>query len=282
MNKLVLFILSTIKNIVNFTSIVFAFLGAVISLNWIETIINAHWNWLNSIRPIINIIIDFSNKILPLSFNAFDSKFDVKYITSIILVLIVIFLCRKFLGFLEDLTVDYHNLHIRVKKYNENNYNKNLIKDFNNKEKTVRNYMILINTQWKKSYFKKENDSMGEQNNLMNDFIFNQTGIKHSVFNNGFLYQFDNLEKIDDVLDVMFKIIHSNAPLDYSISVQSGDNLQIIKKLSDLKEFNKIIMTAETLYRYNLNKNKRYQTQNVGVFQYENLTLEIHEFVENA
>ena len=142
--------------------------------------------------------------------------------------------------------------------------------------------MILINTQWKKSYFKKENDSMGEQNNLMNDFIFNQTGIKHSVFNNGFLYQFDNLEKIDDVLDVMFKIIHSNAPLDYSISVQSGDNLQIIKKLSDLKEFNKIIMTAETLYRYNLNKNKRYQTQNVGVFQYENLTLEIHEFVENA
>ena len=280
MNRLIRLIFKCAKDIVQFISIVCSFLTTIISLNWIETIIKAHWGWLNFIRPVTDTIIDFSNKILPLSFNAFGSTFDIKYITSIILLLLVIYLCRKVLDMLIDLEVDYHNVHIKVKKHNEDNFNKKLIKKFNDREKKVRNYMILINTQWDKNYYKRENDSMGEQNNLMNDFIFEETGVKHSVFNNGFLYKFDRFEKIDDVLDVMFRLINSKAPLEYSISIQTGDDLQLIKKLSDLKEFNKVIMTAETLYRYNLLKTRRYKTQNVGIFQYESLTLEVHEFKE--
>lgn len=280
MHKIILLLFEIVKNVVQFISIFCSFLTTIISLNWIETIIHANWNWLNFIRPFINAILDFSNSIVSLSFDAFGTTFDVKYITAILLLILVILICRKILFRLVDLEIDYHNLHIKVKKHDEENFNKNLIKKFNDKERKVTDYMVLINTQWDKNYFKRESDSLGEQNNLMNDFIYGQTGEKHSVFNNGFLYRFNNFEKVDSVLDVMFRLLSSKAPIDYSITIQVGDDLHLIKKLSDLKEFNKITMSAETLYRYNLNKNKRYKTQNVGIFQYENLTLEVHEFKE--
>ena len=280
MHKIILLIFEAVKNTVQFISIFCSFLTAIISLNWIETIIKAHWNWLNFIRPFLNMILDFSNSIAPISFNAFGATFDIKYITAILLLILIMLICRKILFRLADLEIDYHNLHIKVKKYNEVGFNKKLIKKFNENERKVTDYMVLINTQWKKNYFKKENDSLGKQNSIINDFIYGQTGVKYSTFNNGFLYNFNNFEKVDDVLSTMFEVLSSNAPIDCAISIQVGDNLQLLKKLSDLKEFNKITMSAETLYRYNLNKNKKYKTQNVGIFQYENLTLEVHEFKE--
>jgi len=280
MHKIILWIFEQIKNIVNFISIVCSFLTTVISLNWIETIIQAHWTFLDFLRPIMNVVLDFSNTILPLSFNAFGTTFDIKYITAVFLLLITTFICRKILNFLLDLEVDYHNLHIKVKKHNEKNFNKHLTCKIEEREVKINKYMVLINTQWNKNHFKKESDSMGEQNNLMNNFIFGETGVKYSIFNNGFLYKFDNFKNIDNTIDILFKLINSDAPLDYAISVQIGENLPSIKKLSDLKAFNKIIMSAETLYRYNLNKEKKYNTENVGVFQQNDKTLEVHEFKE--
>lgn len=280
MHKIILVLFGIVKNAIQFVSIFCSFLTTIISLFWIEAIIQANWSWLDFIRPMTNAILDFSKRIIPVSYNAFGTIIDVKYITAILLLILVILICRKILFRLADLEIDYHNLHIKVLKYNEEKFNKNLIKKFNENEKKVTDYMIIINTQWKKNLFKRESDNLGEQNKHMNDFIYSQTGVKHSVFNNGFLYNFSNFEKIDEILDIMFKLLSSSAPIDYSISIQVGDNLQLLKKLSDLKEFNKITISAETLYRYNLNKSKKYQTQSVGIFQYENLTLEVHEFKE--
>lgn len=282
MNKLILCFFNIAKSLVQFISIICSFLTTIISLNWIELLIDAHWSWLDFIRPVINSILDFSYKILPLSLNLNDKKIDIKYITAVVLLFLLVYISRKILDIFLDLEVDYHNLNIKFKRQKENRFNKNLIRKFNAKEKKITKYMILINTQWKKNYFKKANDSLGEQNTIMNNFIYEQTGIEHSVFNNGFLYCFNNFEHLDNTLKVMFKLLKSTAPLDFAICIQVGEDLQLLKKLGDLKAYGKIIMAAETLYRYDLNKEKKYETQNVGIFQYENLILEVHEFKEKV
>ena len=70
MHKIILLLFEIVKNVVQFISIFCSFLTTIISLNWIETIIHANWNWINFIRPFINAILDFSNSIVSLSFDA--------------------------------------------------------------------------------------------------------------------------------------------------------------------------------------------------------------------
>jgi hypothetical protein len=280
MHKLILWFFKNAKNIVQFLSIICSFFVAVISLCWVEVIIGVNWTWLHFIKPVINPILDFSGQIMPLSFNFFGTDFDMKYLISIALLFLLVYLCRKALDLFLDLEVDYHNMHNKIIKSNEKSFNKNLVEKINTDTKKTRDYMVLITTQWKANYYKKANDNFGEQNNIMNEFLYNQTGIKHSVFDNGFLYKFDDFESLDNTLEILFRLFKSQAPLDYAISIQIGDGLQAIKKLADMKMYDKIIISAETLYRYNLNKKKSYKTESVGIFQDKQHTLEVHEFKE--
>ena len=39
-------------------------------------------------------------------------------------------------------------------------------------------------------------------------------------------------------------------------------------------------MASDTAYRYGFNENKRYQISQMGIFQYEQDTIEIHQFKE--
>ena len=114
----------------------------------------------------------------------------------------------------------------------------------------------------------------------MNKFISEKTSVKAMMFDGGFLYNFIDFDKIDTVLDVLFKVLHSSAPIDYAICIQSGDNIEQLKKLSSLNHFGMISMAADTAYRYKYNETHRYQTAQVGVFQNGDRTLEVHEFKE--
>ena len=97
------------------------------------------------------------------------------------------------------------------------------------------------------------------------------------------LYSFANFDKVDDVLHVLFKILESKAPLDYAMCIQVGlfnkENSYQIKTLATLECFGKIIMAADSAYRYKFNKNCRYETSSVGIFQCKTGTIEVHEFV---
>ena len=119
-----------------------------------------------------------------------------------------------------------------------------------------------------------------EQNKKMCDFIFQKTALKPAIYQGSFLYSFDNFDNIDTVLDVMNKLLKSTAPLDYAICIQSDNNLEQLKKLSELNLFGKMIMAADTSYRYRFNKSHRYQMSLVGLFQNGETTLEVHEFQE--
>lgn len=279
MHKLILWFFRNLNNIGQILSLVCSFLIMTTVLYWLETILNVKWNWLNFIKPTLDIILDFANKIFPFSIDAFGTVFDIKFITAIIVLLFLMIVLRLFVEWIFNLEYHYNNLHNIHKKAVEKSFNKALTNEIINEEKKITKYMILINTKLQKKFSHKElNIDISEQNHIMNKYIFKKTRMRYLEYNDGFLYYFDDFNKIDNVLDVMFKILDTQSLLDYSVCIQSGNDLTQLSRLADLQYYGKIIFCADTLLRYKCNKSHRYGTQNVGIFQKEFGTMEVYEF----
>ena len=286
MHKLILWIFENLNNIGQTLSLICSFFVIATLLCWLEILVNAQWNWLNFIKPIVEIVTGFTESIIPFSITAFGTVFDGKYITAIIILLFLTFIFRVLIEALMNLKESYNDMHFAHKKHVERTFNKNLINKVVSKETKVSKYMILINTRLQKKFTHKEcHFDLHEQNDLMNKFIMQKTNTNFEIMDNGFLYQFEDFNNIDNILDVLFKMKKSSSPLEYSICIQVGSEKNQLKKLADLQYFGKIIFCADTLLRYKCNKSHRYGTQNVGVFQLNDInetteTIEVHEFNE--
>jgi len=280
MHKIILYFFKNLNNIGQTLSLICSFLIMTNILYWLENIINATWNWLNFIKPVLNIILDFSNEIFPFSFNAFGTVFDGKFITATFVLIITMVILRVIIKWIKELEYYYEKLHIVHKKTIEKSFNQSMSNQVYEEEKKILNYMVLINTKLKKKFSHKElNINISEYNESMNNLLLRKTGVSYEPLNDGYLYRFDNFNKIDDVLDVLFKIKNSpSTPLDYSICIQAGNNLTQLIRLADLQYFDKILFCADTLLRYKCNKSHRYGTDNVGIFQKEYGTIEVYEF----
>ena len=117
----------------------------------------------------------------------------------------------------------------------------------------------------------------------MNKFLINQTGVNPIKYENGYLYTFESFKDIDAVLDIFSRLSTSKAPIDYLICVQildknSGKEREQLNALIDLKILNKIATLSDTVYRYMFNRSQRYETIQLGIFQKEDWTFEVHEF----
>ena len=126
---------------------------------------------------------------------------------------------------------------------------------------------------------------MEEQNQIMNKFLSEKTGVLPIKYGNGFLYSYENFNKVDWVLKFFFRLIHSEAPINYVISVRiiKGDEYsdkELFNKLIELKLLNKISMLAEVAYRYTYNPLRGYDTTQVGIYKMDNNDFEVHEFIE--
>lgn len=285
MHKLILGLFNIINNICQFFSIVCAFFIMAISIFWLETLLNSTWNWLNFIKPTLNIVLDFSNNILPFSIKAFGTSFDAKFLTALIILVIIMTALRFLIEKLEDLKVFYNNAHIDYKLAKEKSFNKKMANIVNKEQLNISKYLVLINTKIKDKFINiQDKIDIQEENKLMNDFINKKTEVQYQNFDNGFLYYFNDFNNIDNILDVLFKVLKSNSRIDYAISVQVSsdydEDLNKLKNLSNLKQYGKIILCADTVLRYKYNKSHRYGTQTIGIYQKENGTIEVHEFHE--
>ena len=282
MYKLTKGIFLQIKNLIQLCNIICAFLSIMTLFAWLENIIQTKWIWLDFVRPVVDNLTNFMNSIYSFSLTALGTVFDFKYLNTVILLFICIFLLKFFIKIIDEIENFYDNQHASFKKTKENLFNYKLMNDVKTEEKRISKYLVLINTRISKKFSHKEiNVDIKAQNQAMNDFIFEKTNVKYLSYNDGFLYCYDDFEHIDKVLEILFKVLKSQSQLDYSICIQAGDNLQQLKKLSDLQHFGKITICADTLLRYRFNKFHGYGTKNVGIFQEENdKTIEVHEFYE--
>ena len=281
MNKLILLIFRGIKEFLYFLKIVWIFCILLLTLYWINNLAGYSWKWLNFIKPFFEWALGITDKIYSASYNLLGAVFEFKYFILLIIFILLAYLSNVLIDGLCSLEILYSNTRNKYKKNVQTEFNKKLIADIEQKEIKITDYSIIIKTQLKTKFMHDEiKIDIEEQNKKMCDFIFQKTALKPAIYQGSFLYSFDNFDNIDTVLDVMNKLLKSTAPLDYAICIQSDNNLEQLKKLSELNLFGKMIMAADTSYRYRFNKSHRYQMSLVGLFQNGETTLEVHEFQE--
>ena len=203
------------------------------------------------------------------------------WISAIIILLACYFGMNLVILLTNIIEAGYKSTHYICKKTQEIALNKELRDSIEREERSINKYVVTIHTKVKPNFSHKGiNVDLEQQNGMMVDFIKNKLGVKPMIFEEGFMYNFDNYGKIDSVLEVLFKVMHGSTPIDYAICIQAGDNMPQLRKLISLKNFGKITMAADTSYRYRFNATHRYQTSQIGVFQNGDKTIEVHEFRE--
>lgn len=279
MHNFIINIFNFIKSVLYFLRLVCVFCILMLLLYWIQNLTHASWGWIGFIKPFLDWLLDTANKIYSISFNLWGALFELKYLSALI-ILVAASYGFKFLIFLTGVIESiYRGTRMVCKKTEETLLNKHLYETRKQEELKLTDYSLLIKTQIKSKFRHQEiSINIEEQNNLMNNFIKSKTAVAPISFNGAYMYQFDNFDNIDLVLDVLFKLINSSAPLDYAICIQVGKNLNQLGKLLELEHFGKVTIAADTAYRYKFNTTHRYQTTQVGLFTKDDKTLEVHEF----
>ena len=281
MHNFVLNCFNFFKSFLQLLKIVCLFCIIMLLCYWIQNLTNADWAWIGFIKPFLDELLNLSNKIYSVSFNFFGAIVEFKYLSALIILVAGVYLVNLLTFLTNILEGTYKSAHFACKKAEEVIFNKNLKEKITHQEKQITKYSVSIQTMLKPKFSHRElNIDINEQNKLMNEYISEKTGVKPVSQNDYYLYNFTNFDKIDTVLDVLFKVMHSNSPLDYAICIQSGENLEQLEKLIGLKNFGKVTIAADTAYRYKFNAAHRYQTTQIGIFQNGDRTLEVHEFKE--
>ncbi len=281
MHNFMLSLFKFVRSFWHFMKIVVMFCILMLLLYWIENLTNGNWDWLNFIKPFLGSLVKIGNTISSGSWNLLGAVFEFKYGIALIILITFYYLMNLFIIIINIIEDIYDFSWRSYKKAEEDILNKNLYAQVEREEKKISKYNILIHTSLKKQYSYKGKVNIAEQNKLMNKYLIEKTGVQPAYYMEGYLYKFKNFNDIDTVLDILFNIINSNSPLDYAITIQTGDNLEKLTKLANLKIFNKIIIAADTAYRYEFNTYNRYKTAQIGIFQdKDNGTLEVHEFQE--
>lgn len=285
MKNFILKMFDFLKNSVKFLEIVIIFFTMLIILYWIQHLIGTEWVWLSFFYPILDSIIFVVEYLTPDSLFNTENYVQYKYIASLLLLAVIYFSNRYILITVEMLENIYINVTSKVKKIREDKFNNDLIKNQKNEQNLIKKYVVYVSSSVndKKSYGQEV--SLDEQNKIMNKFLIEKTSVLPEVFEDGFLYKFNDFDSIDNVLDVFYKLLQSNAPLDYLIVVHAyksdfNSEIENLKKLIALKLVNKMYLSSETSYRYGFNKNKKYETSQLGIFQKDDITIEVLNFVK--
>lgn len=250
-------------------------------LYWIQNLTHANWAWLGFIKPLLDGLLDVANSIYSVSFNIFGAVFELKYLSAVIILVLISLVLKLLSFFVSMLQGVYESARFVCKKTEEAIFNKQLQAGQKWQQKKLTKYTVAIHTRLNVRYAYQESKiNIDELNMQMNKFLTDALNTKPSVYQGGYVYNLDNFENIDTVLDALFKVINSQAPLSYAICIQIGDNQEQLNKLIELKNYGKITMASDTAYRYGFNTNKRYNVVQAGIFQCENRTIELHEFNE--
>lgn len=282
----ILNIFGMIKSSVKFLKIVNIFVILMLVLYWIEHLIKAKWVWLNFIRPLLGYCVALGEEIYNYKTIVLGMVLEYKYVAAI-LILLSVYLIIHFMYLLTCKTQDiYEEVHNKLKKIQEDNLNRELADQQMLVQKNIQKYSVYISMSTiKNNFINGSSIDLEEQKEIMNNFIFEQTGIKCRAFEEGFIYDYDNFENIDNVLKVFFKILKKEIPVNYQICVlikERADNTEKMRRLISLGFINKISTLSDTAYRYRFVKNSRFETSQLGLFQKGNDVFEAHEFVEKV
>ena len=286
MHKFILESFGFFKSCLHFLKILAVFSIVMLMLYWIQHLTGARWAWFGFISPFLDVFVNMGQAISAGSLTLFDAVFEFKYFIAAILYIVLYFVIDVAIKLLDGLKEVYGDGRRLVKKLEEDAFNKSLERKNTQEQEQIKNYQIYVGTSIKKKFaYKESNVNIDEQNKIMNKFLMEKTGVVPTKFGEGFLYSFSDFNHIDNNLTYFFKLIKSEAPLDYIICVQVISKNYVketeqLKHLIDLKFVNKISTLSDTVWRYSYNKVQIFRTSQLGLFQKGTETFEAHEFEE--
>lgn len=286
MNKLILKMFGFLRSFFHFLKVLTMLFLMLHCIFWAQNLIGSDFGWLKIFTPILSVFVAIGGAFSKGSVDLFGAVFEYKYMIAVGLYIGVYFLFNYFMLVVDKIEDKYDDLVRFVKKSQENVYNSSLKRQQEKNEKSIKKYKILVSTSIKKKFSHTElNYNLEEQNKIMNKFLVEKTGVVPAFYNGGFLYSFNDFDNVDNILEIFFKLIKSNSPLDYVICFQIEENsedecLKNLDTLLGLRNENKISMLSDSAYRYKFNAAHRYGTSQLGLFQKENDTIELHQFIE--
>ena len=152
MHEFILGIFRFIKSFLYLLRIICVFLILMLLLYWIQNLTNAHWEWMSFIKPFLDGLLAAANQIYSLSFDFFGAKFELKYASSLI-ILIAASLFLKLVSFgVEVIESLYKGARFVCKKSEETIVNKVLKDNITREEMKISKYSVVIHTQIKKKF----------------------------------------------------------------------------------------------------------------------------------
>lgn len=284
MHKLVLKMFEILKNLIKFSEIIIIFVAMLMILYWIQYLIGSNWSWLVFFTPVLDFFILVINFFVSIFLES-EISIQYSYVGSLLLLVIFYCLSKYVYIFAEILENFYIDTNIRFKKNQEKRFNARLMKVQKEEQNLIKKYVVYISTAIPSRKMRGKVISLDEENKIMNKYLIEKTMVLPEVFEQGFIYKFNDFESIDNVIDIFQKLLKNKKALDYLIIIQACESdfssaTENIKKLMALNIFNKIYFTSDTLYRYNFNKNKKYQASQIGIFQKDSGVMEVSYFIE--
>ncbi len=286
MHKTILNFFGFLKSCIQFIKILIVFSVLMLLLYWIQNLTGDSWAWTAFMNRFLDFFLDIGKFVWPGHIMLFAAVFEFKYLVAMIIFGGLYALAH--FGYIGLCTLEevYCKGRQAVRKKEEDLFNADLERRNIAEQKKIKRYQIFISTFVKQNLaFRGYNINIEEQNQILMKHLRTKTGLCPDKFEDGFVFTFDSFENIDEVLDIFAKLPESEAPIDYVTCVQIiGTNTvketEQLKVLISLKILNKITMLSDTAYRYGFNKNCQYNTVQVGLFQKNNNTFEVHEFVK--
>lgn len=287
MDKFFIKVFGFSKSCIHFLKILVMFTILMLFFYWIQDLLGSFWAWTGFIKPVLDLFVEIGARITSGSTILLGAVFEYKFLIALVLLLLVYVFIDVLTFLVEKMEEMYFDLCRTIKKIEENKLNDSLKKQITKQEAKLKRYQIYVSTSVKKGIAHRDfSINLDEQNKIMLKFLMEKTMCNPTKKDDGYLFEFHNFEKIDSVLDSFNKLIQSEAPLDYIICVQVlgediPNELKQMETLKSLKILNKIVSFADTAYRYSFNNEKGYTVSQLGLFQKEDSTFEVHEYIKN-
>lgn len=285
MHNFLISLFNLLKNIFYSIKVITVFFMMALLLYWINNTAHFEWSWFKFLSPVLDNLLHIANIVCPFSFKLLEVDFELKYVSGIVILLVIAILMNLLIMGVNAIQVFYLGTRALLRKSEEVALNKLLKSEMKRNQKRKNVFHVVINTYPKEisKYAQNLKIDMDEQNKILSDYLLEKFKKAPIKFEDGFMYTFENFESVDDVLMVLFKVINSKAPISYTICLQiSTGNLAEDKKLLTnlvrLRLIGSIYSVSDTAYRYSYNYRKNFVTAQVGVFQEDNGTIEVHEF----
>lgn len=285
MNKVKINLFDFLRSCVQFLKILIVFSIMLFIFYWIQNLTGITWKWFKPLLAFFDLFTDIGERISSGSIMLFNAVFEFKHFIAL-LIFIMLYAITHFVFICINTLEELYGGGVRfVKKVEEKNFNKKLEIQNIQEQKKIKRYQIYIEASVKPKFAHREyNINMEEQNHILIKHLIEKLGQCPEKYENGYLFTFESFTQIDDNLDVFLKLFESKAPINYIVCVQiiginARQESSQLKTLIGLKNINKITTLADTAYRYNFNDICRYETSQLGVFQKENGTFEVHQFI---